>query len=241
MKNTVKNLLRKILPSFLFNKLKSIGLNYFSGYSLKSYSQEGEDMILQRIFNNKSDGFYVDIGAHHPKRFSNTYFFYLKGWKGINIDAMPGSMKPFRKTRPRDTNLEIPISEKKEKIKFYIFNEPALNGFSKDLSISRNGLHNQYKIIDEKELETETLKSVLNKYLPKDQKINFMSIDVEGLDLQVLKSNDWERYRPEILLVEVLESSIENIMTNKVTKYLNSVNYFPYAKSVNTVFFKHRK
>ena len=58
-----------------------------------SFSQEGEDLVLARIFEGKKNGFYVDIGAHHPTRFSNTHYFYRRGWSGINIDAMPGSMK----------------------------------------------------------------------------------------------------------------------------------------------------
>lgn len=80
----------------------------------KSYSQEGEDLILKRFFSNKEKGFYIDIGAHHPKRFSNTYLFYSKGWNGINIDAMPGSMRLFNQIRKRDLNLEVPIAKKRK-------------------------------------------------------------------------------------------------------------------------------
>ncbi|MFM6346540.1 MAG: hypothetical protein ACKPFK_15520, partial [Dolichospermum sp.] len=89
-----------------------------------SYSQEGEDLILARFFEKEKNGFYVDIGAHHPQRFSNTYYFYLKGWSGINIDAMPGSMKIFDDLRPLDINLEIPISDKSEILTYYEFDEP---------------------------------------------------------------------------------------------------------------------
>ena len=64
-------------------------------YRSFTFSQEGEDLLINRILNNKSEGFFIDIGAHHPIRFSNTYFFYRKGWRGINVDAMPGSMKAF--------------------------------------------------------------------------------------------------------------------------------------------------
>jgi len=103
----LKKLLKIILPKTLKNKFIEINNNYFDGYALKSYSQEGEDMILRRLFEKQLTGFYVDVGAHHPKRFSNTYFFYKQGWHGINIDAMPGSMKLFEKIRPRDILLCI--------------------------------------------------------------------------------------------------------------------------------------
>lgn len=86
-------------------------------------------MILRRIFENVENGFYVDVGAHHPKRFSNTFYFYKKGWSGINIDAMPGSMSLFNKIRPRDINIEAAVSNEKEEVIFYIFNEVALNTF----------------------------------------------------------------------------------------------------------------
>ncbi|HIB94217.1 MAG TPA: SAM-dependent methyltransferase, partial [Candidatus Lambdaproteobacteria bacterium] len=101
------------------------------------FSQEGEDVILRRIFEDQKNGFYIDIGAHHPKRFSNTYYFYDRGWEGINIDATPGSMKIFQKFRPRDINLEIAISEKEQQLTYFMFNEPALNSFSKSLSDKR--------------------------------------------------------------------------------------------------------
>src|SRR5262249_32770188 len=103
--------LKKYLPRPLYRKLLNIKGKLLGEFATKSYSQEGEDMILNRIFGEKKSGFYVDVGAYHPKRFSNTYFFYKKGWRGINIDAMPGSMKPFNAKRNRDINVETPVSD----------------------------------------------------------------------------------------------------------------------------------
>ena len=233
----LKQIVKAILPKYLIEKLIIIKNNYFDGFSLKSYSQEGEDMILRRLFEKQKTGFYVDVGAHHPKRFSNTFFFYKKGWSGINIDAMPNSMRLFDKIRPRDINLEVPISDKKQKLKYYMFNEPALNGFSKDLAEKRDGKDN-YKIISERDMETSTLEKILEKNLPSGQEIDFMSIDVEGLDFQVLKSNNWKRFKPKILLVEVLGSSIKDIANSKEYKYLAEHGYEFFAKTANTVIFR---
>lgn len=177
--------------------------NVFRLYATKSFSQEGEDLLLKRIFEHKKNGFYIDVGAHHPFRFSNTYLFYKKGWKGINLDAMPNSMKIFEKYRPRDINLEIPVGKDGEKLVYYIFNEPALNTFDKN-RIEAIVSKSVYTLIREMEIQIRSLKSILDEYLPKGQNIDFMSIDVEGLDFEVLKSNDWKKYRPEILLVESL-------------------------------------
>ena len=142
-----------------------------------SFSQDGEDIVIAELFNGKSEGFYVDVGAHHPQRFSNTYYFYLKGWKGINIDAMPGSMKIFDDLRPNDINLEIPISDKSEILTYYEFDEPALNSFSLPLSEERITTTN-YKIVAETKLKTQTLAEVLDKHLLPEQTIDFLSIDV---------------------------------------------------------------
>ena len=233
--------MKKLLNSMMSLKIKTALIEikniYLDGYALKSYSQEGEDMILCRIFAKNSTGFYIDVGAHHPRRFSNTYFFYKRGWRGINIDAMPNSMSLFNKIRSRDINLEVPISDKKQKLKYYMFNEPALNGFSKELAEKRDGKSN-YKIISERDMETSTLEEILEKYLPSGQEIDFMSIDVEGLDLQVLKSNNWERFRPKFVLVEILGSSIKEIANSKEYKYLSGFEYEIFAKTVNTFIFR---
>lgn len=232
----LKKILKLILPKSVINEIINFRNNYFDGYALKSYSQEGEDMILRRLFEKQQTGFYVDVGAHHPKRFSNTYFFYKQGWNGINIDAMPNSMKSFEKFRPRDINIEKPISDKKQVLTYYAFNEPALNGFSKELSEERDGKGNYY-IEFTKDIETSTLEEVLKDNLPKDQEIDFLSVDVEGLDFMVLKSNDFEKYKPKVILIEILGSSLKDIENNEISEYLKQYDYSIYAKAVNTIVF----
>ncbi len=231
-----KEIIKWILPKKILRALVDIKNSYFNGYATQSFSQEGEDMILKRLFENKQAGFYVDIGAHHPKRFSNTYYFYQKGWRGINIDAMPGSMKAFQKNRPKDINIEKPVSNKKQILTYYAFNEPALNGFSKELSEQRNRQENYY-ITFTKDIETATLEEILDQFLPQKQIIDFLSIDVEGLDLMVLTSNNFEKYKPKVILIEILESSLSDIENNEIAKFLKQYEYSIYAKAVNTVFF----
>jgi hypothetical protein len=129
----ITKLIRSLL-SLAFYLLKNI-LRRFQDFLTwhpwvnRSWSQEGEDMALRRVFEKEKIGFYVDVGAHHPKRFSNTYFFYRMGWNGINIDAMPGSMKEFDKYRGRDINLELGVAKQEGILNSYVFNEPALNTF----------------------------------------------------------------------------------------------------------------
>lgn len=237
IKDTIKRIIRVLTPQKLINIYTEPYLKPYR-YVTLSYSQEGEDLILARIFANKKKGFYVDVGAHHPERFSNTNYFYQLGWNGINIDAMPGSMDAFKIHRKNDINLEIPISEKPEKLIYYGFNEPALNTFSKLVAEEYTNLSN-YKIVFQKEMETQPLSKVLEQYLPPQKTIDFMSIDVEGLDINVLRSNDWTKYRPLILLVEDLNKlSIFQLELNDVNKYLTSVKYELFAKTLNTLFFR---
>jgi FkbM family methyltransferase len=204
-----------------------------------SYSQEGEDRVLSRFIGIQEKGFYVDIGAHHPQRFSNTYHFYLNGWSGINIDAMPGSMDEFKKLRSRDVNLEAAISDQKANLTYYEFNETALNGFSKELSDQRDGL-GDYKVIATHQIETFTLAEILDEHLPAGQVIDFMSVDVEGLDLQVLKSNDWRKYRPRFVLAESLQTteSIDSLKDSDVYAWMTSCGYHLCAKLFFTTIFE---
>jgi protein O-GlcNAc transferase len=206
-------------------------------FSAESYSQEGEDMILRRIYEYSPSGFYVDVGAHHPIRFSNTYYFYQKGWFGINIDAMPESMTLFNRIRPRDINVEAAIANQPRKMTYYMFGHPALNTFDPLLAKDRIENHGSH-LIGEKKIETKKLSDVLGNSFPEGRKINFMSIDVEGFDLEVAQSNDWHLFRPEYLLVECYGSTIEEIQNSALYHFVIQQNYRFFGKAVFTLIFK---
>lgn len=231
--------LRKNLPVSIKNLInRIISFVTWDQWATRSWSQEGEDQILRRIFESQSNGFYLDVGAHHPKRLSNTYLFYKRGWRGINIDAMPGSMRAFEMCRPKDVNLELGISSKESNLDYFVFNEPALNGFSSELSQERHKEDSAYYVKSVVKVDVLPLVMVLDQHLPKGQIIDFMSVDVEGFDLEVLKSNDWDKYRPKFVLAEVLGSSLHEIEQSEIGQFMRRVNYVIYAKCVNTVFFK---
>ena len=102
--------------------------------------QEGEDVLLARFFDYKKEGFYVDVGAHHPKRFSNTFFLYKLGWRGINIEPNHDVKKIFDEIRSGDINVEMAIANNESEKTFYMFQETALNTFSQSLAEQMNGL-----------------------------------------------------------------------------------------------------
>jgi len=199
------------------------------------YSQNGEDLILNRLIGDKKKGFYIDVGAHHPIRFSNTHFFYKKGWSGINIDAMPGSMKLFKNIRKRDINLETGVGFKKGTSRYYQFNDPALNTFEpKEVKKKTN---TNYKLINSLNLKVDRLENILEKYLKVDQEIDFLNIDVEGKDKEVLLSNNWEKYRPNFILVETLNQRNLDFKDCKINKFLKNQGYSIINKAFDTCIF----
>ena len=204
-----------------------------------SYSQDGEDMIIRSFYeeNMTHKGFFVDVGALHPFRFSNTMHFYEKGWRGINIEPTPNAIELFKKYRPNDIDLTLGIGETEQALTFYCFNEPALNTFSKAVAEERC-LKPAYKITREIPVKVLPLAKVLDQYLPVGTGIDFMSIDVEGLDLQVLRSNNWNKYRPKYLLVEDPLSDVSKAAQSDICQYLSSLQYLLVAVTLRTLIFK---
>lgn len=204
----------------------------------RSYSQEGEDMIYRSFFEGRKNykGFYVDVGALHPYRFSNTLYFYKKGWRGINIEPTPGANKLFNIFRKRDININAGISANEGTLPFYCFNEPALNSFSKSDADRLAGIAN-YKLSRVVNVSTMPLATVLDKYLPAGTVIDFLNIDAEGLDLEVLASNKWDKYKPLFVIIEV-KVDLKTIANAGIYKYLTNKNYELVAKTLRTAFFK---
>lgn len=200
------------------------------------YSQDGEDLFLERLLEGTSSGFYIDVGAHHPVRFSNTYMFYLRGWRGINVDAQPGSMEPFRKLRPRDINLECGVGTATGVLPYYQFNEPALNTFERSEAEFKD--KPPYRITGRVDIAVRRLDALLDEHLPAGQVIDFLTVDVEGKDLEVLESNNWDRYRPRLILAETLRTELLNLSECPSVRFLADKGYQPIGKTYNTTFFE---
>lgn len=198
------------------------------------YAQAGEDAILYGIFNKKMQngekGFYVDIGAYHPITHSNTFRFYLNGWRGINIDACPGSMILFNKIRAQDINLEIGIGKVKGESTYYLLDEKStMNSFSKQ-NLNDHGMLEGVK--KELQLEITTLEEIFDAHSNNFREIDFLSVDVEGLDYDVLDSNNWEKYRPKVIVVEIKCSNLEDVKNSEIYTLLTKQGYIIVAKNV---------
>ncbi|MGI8654653.1 MAG: FkbM family methyltransferase [Pyrinomonadaceae bacterium] len=221
-----RSLFRKVLPSGSKKTLQKLMLGYHS-YA-PSFSSAGEDMILRHLIGaEKRNGFYVDVGAFHPVNSSNTYYFYLNGWRGINIDACPGSMTEFNKVRPRDTNLEAGVSDVNDELTYYFIDKnSSMNSFSKEFLIEI-GMHESVK--EEIKVPVYKLSQILDEHLPAGQTIDFLSVDVEGFDYNVLVSNDWDKYRARIVVVE---DSYKDEGCSRVLDLLKSKDYEVCVKNV---------
>ena len=208
-------------------------------YNTEGYSQCGEDLLLRWLFDNVANGFYVDVGAHHPKRFSNTYYFYKHGWTGINIDPTPGVIDIFKKARPRDINLPYAVASSARDLTLYVFNEHAVNTLSPDfarLQWEQFGRRFTSEIV----VRTHTLAEILHAHKPDHRPIQFLSVDVEGLDLEVLESNDWDRYIPNVILCEDLSlRNVECLSSSGVWAFLHARGYTLVGKCAHTLVFAH--
>jgi FkbM family methyltransferase len=200
--------------------------------------QEGENIILERIFAKQFKGLYVDVGAHHPVRFSNTINLYQKGWTGINIEPNQETIKAFQKMKPKDINLNIAISTIKKSCNYYKFKEPALN--TTDIKIVKIRERQGYKCIEKIIVPTQTLSQVLSKYCKKKSIIDILKIDVEGKELDVLKSNNWKKFVPKVIICELINVDIEKLNKNHVYKFLKSKNYLLYCKLLQNGIFFHK-
>lgn len=162
----------------------------------RSFSQDGEDRLLLRLMKHRRNGFYVDVGAYHPFRFSNTALFHEIGWRGINIDATPGVMDLFEAHRPEDINLHYAVARQSGEIQFKLFAEGAYNTALTQREIPST---QQLGVVT---VPCDTINNILEKHLPPDTSIGFMNVDVEGLDVEVVSTLDFARFAPEFFIVE---------------------------------------
>jgi FkbM family methyltransferase len=163
-----------------------------------SYSQNREDVLLHRLFIDRANGFYIDVGACHPLFHSVTKLAYDRGWNGINIEPMPSMYQMLMRERPRDINLHMGLSNREGTSAFY--EVPAAMGYSTFSRAQAEDLRRNGYVLEERLITVSTLSQVCEKYV--GQTIDFLKIDVESCEREVLEGGDWHRYRPRVVLIE---------------------------------------
>ena len=210
------------------NLLKKI---YYKRYTKTSYSISGVDLIIDRMFSKVKKGIYIDLGCNHPIKHNNTYLLHKRGWKGINIDSDNKSIQEFNKLRKNDHNVNELVSSKKKKIKYYFYHErSALNTVDPYLAKKRKA--KPTKIIKRR---TNTLNSIIENSPYKKSKINLLSVDIENHEYEALKNFNFNKYKIDCIIIELLNTKNKNIETqnqnlefilkSKIYKLLNKKKY----------------
>ena len=194
-------------------------------FKKKSYSMEGEDMIVDKYFKGINDGLYVDLGCYHPLQWNNTMLLYKRGWKGINIDINEFSIKLFNFCRPNDLNLNLAVSKQNGEVYFYSQKKLSLLSTIKK---SRSDIVFQGKV-KKKKILSRTLTEILDNSIYKNKQIDFLNLDIEESDLEVLESLDFSRYSPKIICVEILSKNTpvleHGVEHSDIYKLLSTKNY----------------
>jgi len=177
-----------------------------------------EDTAVLNYFKDRKNGFYVDVGCYHPIHRNNTHLLHKQNWSGINIDTSQFSIDLFNYMRPKDLNYNCAISDKNENIKLFYQKELS------QLSTTEKGQAESVfqGNIKEKEMQAFTLDEVLNRDRYKKSKIDFLDIDVEGADLKVLKGLSFDKFKPELICIEIHEKEVE---LSEIYKFLVDKRY----------------
>lgn len=219
----LKGLLPLLKPKSLRVFLKTLVVTNFDHPFVVSWSQGGEDLALLSIFGNGDEfkGTYLDIGAHHPSRFSVTRHLYQRGWQGVNVDANKALIAEFEKKRSRDINLCFAIGGK-DRYEFTIFEETAIstvNSEWRDVCIADSWVVNRTETVDGRKL-----RDIYDLYFS-DSPVDLLAVDAEGSDFDVIKSMEFEslpsaRY-PKFLMLETAPPVIHALATPAVALALD--------------------
>src|SRR6266566_40634 len=166
-----------------------------------SYAQRFEDLYLMRCFAGDSDGFYIDIGSGHPVYDNTSFAFYLKGWHGITVEPNPWLVRLSRAVRPRDRHVEALVGAAVGEATFYLVNE--FHGLSTMIESHARAAQMQFgKSSQAIAVPVTTLKDLCRQHAP--PAFDFLKVDVEGAEQDVLLNGDWQNYRPKVVVAEAL-------------------------------------
>lgn len=199
-----------------------------------TYSQFGEDIIATIVLRNVSSGFYVDIGAHHPYRHSNTALLHLRGWQGVNVEPMQEGIQQFGEYRPHATNVRAAIHNEHDEVTLY-----KVKGGLANTVLERRvaGLMQTHESAGEEVVPALSINDVFERYVPDGVHVNYMTVDIEGYDTEAILAFDVARYLPDVMCIEVFGPDVLNLGANRVVRHLVSHGYHPYAFNIYSLTF----
>ena len=205
-----------------------------------TFSQHGEDLVVMNIFNylGIKKPSYIDIGANHPYNSSNTALMYRLGSRGINIEPNPDLIETFYSERPDDVNLPVGVSDKEGTLDFYMFDNTVafMNTFSLDAANDFTKRFPEYEIKRVKKIPVTTIPEIIGRHRNGEYP-DYMSIDVEGLDFEVLSVCDFTKVMPLVITVEINKEDA----SVKINHLLNAKNYVPYCRTGVNITYVHKE
>ena len=183
----------------------------------RSYSNWGIDMLSDFFFRDKREGVYIDVGCHHPFLNNNTYPLHKRGWVGINIDLDYSSIDLFNFFRKNDHNIQIAASDSRGEADLYFFHNRAAKN-----TLSKSSGEQSKKTL---KVQTDTLNNIIASTKFKDKRIDFLSIDVEGFEINVLKGFDFKKYKPSLVVLEFIDPNLKEFFYQKIDNILDSELY----------------
>ena len=205
-----------------------------------SYAQCGEDLIISGIFASLgvADPTYLDLGAHHPTYLSNTYYFYLRGGKGVCVEPDPALFGDFQKKRGRDTCLNVGVgAQTLPDAEFFLMSASTLNTFSGE-EARRIEADTPHRIVRTARIPVVSVNQIIKEYF--QERPDFVSLDIEGMDMEILQAFDFGRWHPMVFCVETVVFSERRSGASKVGEvaaFMESQGYFVYADTyINTIF-----
>ena len=213
------------------------------GTNRVSTSQSGEDSIISYILSmlgiSTRDVTYLDLGANHARLLSNTYFFYQHGARGVLVEANPDLIPELERERARDTILHRCVTEKDdEEVEFFILNGDGLCTANRDWAEHAVSVNPEIKIERTVLVSTITISSILQNYFSAAPTI--LNIDIEGNELYILKSMDFEKYRPLIVVAETIPYDPHLVTGQKkmeLIQFMREMGYLEYAfTGINSIF-----
>ena len=191
-----------------------------------SYAQNYEDVVLERCFKDVPAGFYIDVGAWDPLEHSVTHHFYERGWHGINIEPNPEYFRRLERDRARDINLRLVLGETDQETQTFTILKGSGISTLRNLSVDYlENLDSRGYPQESVEVSTVTLASVCRDHVPEGTEIDFLKVDVEGWETEVLRGHDWDRWRPKVLVIEAVnpvgfdEQSGRDVMTDTSSEW----------------------
>ena len=227
---TAKIARRQGIIDFILTVYYEIKMTLINPLIMRSWSAYNEDVIIDRLLNKKDKGFYIDVGAYDSWVGSNTRRFYGRGWRGLNIEPEKERCEKISSDRKYDINVHMGAGDREGELTFFVMSPKQLSTFSEKVAKSR--ILGGFKLTKKEKVSVDTVSNIYLKFAI-GKEVDFMSIDTEGYEYNVLRGIDWAVLKPKVLCVERNEEEVRA----KIDDFLIGIGYDKVAETVSNDIF----